>query len=176
MRTILVLGLLAGVLGGVARADVTGVYDVKYEEVSTNCASPLRYTPGKLLVKIVGNSLTVDIDRTPLMGGIPSKTDKVSAKSKSGSTMVDGMSGVFSVAGTVTPEGLIHLVMVGEYSAKGKPLCSQSWNLTGLRIDTIKPKKSVKPAVKPASATTVEDHRENRTIVTHLVDLAHLGR
>jgi len=139
MRTILVLSAL--VLLGVAsqaRADVTGIYDVKFEEVSTNCTHPLRYPPGKLTIKIVGRSLTVDIDRTPLMGGVPSKNNRISAKSRSGNTMVDGMTGVFSVAGTVTPEGLLHLVMVGEYSAKKKPLCSQSWNVDGLRVDTIK--------------------------------------
>lgn len=134
-------------LTGVAAADPTGVYDVKYEEVSTNCTSPLRYPPGKLTIKIVGNSLTVDIDRTPLMGGIPA-ADKISAKSKSGGTMVEGMNGVFSVAGKVTREGLLHLVMVGEYTANGKPLCTQSWNVNGPRSDA-KPPKKPKTSVAP---------------------------
>ncbi|MBA2542567.1 MAG: hypothetical protein H0V17_23190 [Deltaproteobacteria bacterium] len=153
MRTIVPVALVA-LMSATAFADVTGVYDVKYEEVSTNCTSPLRYPPGKLTIKVIGNSLTVDIDRTPLMGGIPSKTDKISAKSKSGTTMVDGMNGVFSVAGKVTPEGLLHLVMVGEYSAGGKPLCTQSWNVNGPRTDTVKPKKTQKTQ-KPAPAKPV---------------------
>jgi hypothetical protein len=149
MRTIFVSVALL-VSAGTAAADVTGVYDVKFEEVSTNCTSPLRYPPGKMTIKVVGNSLTVDLDRTPLMGGIPSKTDKISAKSKPGSTMVDGMTGVFSVAGKVTPEGLLHVVMVGEYTANGKPLCTQSWNVNGPRSgDAVKPKKTSKPAPKP---------------------------
>jgi len=126
-----------------AAADPTGIYDVKYEEVSTNCTSPLRYQPGKLTIKIIGRSLTVDIDRTPLMGGIPAD-DKISAKSKSGGTMVEGMTGVFSVAGKVTKEGLLHLVMVGEYSANGKPLCTQSWNVSGPRTEAIKKKTNAK--------------------------------
>jgi len=146
MRTTVSVALVMA-LTGVAAADPTGIYDVKYEEVSTNCGSPLRYPAGKLTIKITNNSLTVDIDRTPLMGGIPA-TDKISAKSKSGGTMVEGMSGVFSVAGKVTKEGLLHLVMVGEYSANGKPLCTQSWNVNGPRTDTVKPKKTAK---KPAS-------------------------
>lgn len=139
MRTVTVaLVLLAS---SVAAADPSGVYDVKYEEVSTNCQSPLRYAPGKLTVKITGKTLSVDIDRTPLMSGIASE-DKISAKSKSGGTMVEGMTGVFSVAGKVTKEGLLSLVMVGEYSANGKPLCTQSWNVNGPRNSDAKPKKT----------------------------------
>lgn len=132
MRTITaVLVLLA--LAGVASADVSGVYDVKFEEVSTNCQSPLKYPHGKITVQVKGNSLTVDIPRTPRMHGLPAKNNKISAKSKMSATMVEGMLGVFSVAGKVTPEGQLSLVMVGEYSAAGKPLCTQSWNVIGPR-------------------------------------------
>lgn len=119
----------------VASADVAGTYDVKYEEVSTNCTSPLKYPAGKLEVKVKGTSVTVDINRTPLMQGSVGKAGKVSAKSKSGNTSLDGMSGVFSVAGRITPEGILSFVMVGEYSASGKPLCSQSWNVSGTKAE-----------------------------------------
>jgi hypothetical protein len=156
MRTIILSAVVLVALVGVASADVTGIYDVKYEEVSTNCTSPLRYPPGKLTIKIIGNSLTIDIDRTPLMGGIPSKTNKISAKSKAGGTMIEGMTGVFSVAGKVTPEGLLHVVMVAEYSARGKPLCSQSWNVNGPRTDTVKSKKTQKPK-KPGPKPVMHD-------------------
>ncbi len=152
MRTVLILFALVA-SAGIARADVTGVYDVKYEEIANNCAHPLRYPPGKLTIKIVGRSLTVDIDRTPLMGGVPTKTNKVSAKSKRGGTMIDGMQGIFSVAGAVTPEGLLRLVMVGEYSAKGKPLCSQSWKVSGPRVEAIKsraPRRAPRRHRRPA--------------------------
>lgn len=166
MRTIIVSVALM-VLAGTATADVTGIYDVKFEEVSTNCTSPLRYPPGKMTIKIIGNSLTVDIDRTPLMGGIPSKTNKISAKSKPGGTMVDGMTGVFSVAGKVTPEGLLSLVMVGEYSAKGRPLCTQSWNVNGPRTDTIKSKKSSGKQVP---------RKKPKPVFHELVSLARIGQ
>lgn len=138
MRTTQQLAVLVGVasvlaLGGVARADDAGVYEVKYEEVSTNCTTTrLTYAPGTLTVKVRGNQMIVDIERTPEMVGAVTKNGKVSAKSKSGSTMIEGMKGVFSVAGRITPDGVLFLVMVGEYSdAKGKALCTQSWNVTG---------------------------------------------
>src|SRR5207244_8501926 len=100
---------------------------VKYEEVSTNCGEhKLTYTHGKMTVQVKGRQLTVDIDRTPPMFGVPQPNGRVSAKSsKPGETMLGGMKGVFSVAGRITPEGQLHLVMVGEFSADGKPLCSQ---------------------------------------------------
>lgn len=152
MRTTVYVALVLVSLTSLAAADPTGIYDVKFEEVSTNCTSPLRYPPGKLTIKLVGNTLTVDIDRTPLMSGIPA-ADKISAKSKAGGgTMVEGMTGVFSVAGKVTKEGLLHLVMVGEYSANNKPLCTQSWNVNGPRTDTVKPKKTSKPQRTSASS------------------------
>jgi hypothetical protein len=135
MRTKL-FAVLAGVLlmTGVAHADVAGVYDVKYEEVSSNCTrGKLAYAPSPLTVKVKGNQLTVDIDRTPLMVGALPKHGNISAKSKLGGTMIDGMKGVFSVAGRITPEGTLYLVMTGEYSENGKPLCTQTWNLSGAK-------------------------------------------
>jgi hypothetical protein len=158
---------------------VAGVYDVKFEEVSTNCTSPLRYTHGKLTIGQKGNSITVDIDRTPLMGGIPAKNGRVSAKSKPGGTMVEGMTGVFSVAGKVTPEGQLGLVMVGEYSANGKPLCTQTWNVSGPRADTPKPpKKSSKgsPRTRTSDSVSPVDSRERHAIMGDLVHLAGIGR
>ncbi|MBA3453478.1 MAG: hypothetical protein H0T42_10335 [Deltaproteobacteria bacterium] len=141
MRTrFLVASLLSAVAvvltTSVAFADVAGTYEVKYEEVSTNCNSPLKYPAGKLVVKQPkGTSVTVDIDRTPLIQGSVGKAGKVSAKSKSGNTSLDGMTGVFSVAGKITPEGILSFVMVGEYSAGGRPLCSQSWNVSGTKSE-----------------------------------------
>lgn len=143
MRTVVQLVILVAVVlaSRIARADESGIYDVKYEQISTNCQSPLNYPHGKLAIVRKGNQVTVDIDRTPLMAGVPTKNGAVNAKSKSGKTMIEGMDGVFSVSGRVTPEGQLHLVMVGEYTANKKPLCSQSWNVTGPRDDTAKPKK-----------------------------------
>jgi hypothetical protein len=150
MRTTPTLAVLVGTAlssAGVARADdVAGVYEVKYEEVSTNCTTTrLTYAPGNLTVKLRGKQLIVDIARTPEMVGTAAKNGKVSATSKRGGTMIEGMQGVFSVAGRITPEGTLFLTMIGEYSANGKPLCTQSWNVSGPRAAaTAKPAKPAK--------------------------------
>lgn len=141
MRTTHLLSTLAGVFlttgvlsTGVARADIGGVYEVKYEEVSSNCTTTkLAYAPGPIKLKAKGSQLIVDIDRTPEMIGASPKNGKISAKSKLGNTMIDGMKGVFSVAGRITPEGALYLVMTGEYSANGRPLCTQTWNVSGAK-------------------------------------------
>jgi hypothetical protein len=167
MRTThrVVLGVLLAA-STTAHADVVGTYDVKFEEVTSNCASPLRYHHGKLTISLKGTSLIVDIDRTPLMVGVSAKNNKISAKSKSGNTMIEGMTGVFSVAGKTTPEGQLSLMMIGEFSANGKPLCSQSWNVSGPRGDAAKP--------KPTSAAIYDG--EGHPVVRDLVHLASIGR
>lgn len=151
-RLAVLTGVALVLATGIASADVAGVYDVKYEEVSTNCQAPLRYPHGKLTIKVKGNAVTIDIDRTPVMQGSVAKGGKqISAKSKSGGTMIDGMTGVFSVAGKITPEGMLSFTMVGEYSAGGKPLCSQSWNVVGSKSDD-QPKKP-----QPKKRSTSDD-------------------
>ena len=143
MRTslggLVVLFLLAA---SPAYADISGTYDVKFEDVSTNCTTQkLTYKPQPISVKVSGNQVTVDVDVTPVMTGVPQKNGKVSAKSKAGNTMISGMKGVFSVAGRITADGALAFVMVGEYSTEqGKSLCTQSWNVSGPRIDA-KPRK-----------------------------------
>ncbi|MFN0253629.1 MAG: hypothetical protein ACKV2T_42570 [Kofleriaceae bacterium] len=147
-----VLATLAIVLAASpAAADgVAGTYDVKYEQVSTNCQSPLALPHGKLEVKSTrGAAITVEIVfapgfRAPLMSGSVGKNGKISAKSKVGGTTVDGMNGVFSVGGKISPEGMLTLVMVGEYSASGKALCSQSWNVVGSRSERVAPPPKTK--------------------------------
>jgi hypothetical protein len=158
MRNILRSSRILGTLGTSSRTVVLGVtvlaaaapafadepagsYDVKFEQVSTNCEHPVQYPEhGMIKIDIKGDDLQVDIDRTPLMVGKSARTEKatkISAKSpKPGHTPVQGMDGVFSVAGRITTaEGMLSLVMVGEYQTAGKPLCTQSWNLSGLKAD-----------------------------------------
>lgn len=140
MRTI--LAAVALLFAVPAFADISGTYDVKFEDVSTNCTTQkLTYKPQPISVKVKGNQVTVDIDLTPVMTGVAQKNGKVSVKSKAGNTMIGGMKGVFSVAGRITADGSLSFVMVGEYSTEqGKPLCTQSWNVSGPRVDT-KPRK-----------------------------------
>jgi hypothetical protein len=130
--------LVAVLAAPVARAETSESYDVSIEQVSTNCEHPLRYPKQSSLkvIEVRGEEIRVDIEHTPLMVGTRSaKNGKLSAKSpKPGHTLIDGMDGVFSIAGRITTEEkMVSLVMVAEYQAGGKPLCTQSWNLSGLK-------------------------------------------
>jgi hypothetical protein len=147
-RSVALAATLLAIAAPAYADDMAGSYDVKFEQVSTNCAHPVAYPQhGTLKIEVKGVDLQVDIERTPLMVGKSAKTGKISAKSpKPGHTPIQGMDGVFSVAGRITAEGMLSLVMVGEYQTAGKPLCTQSWNLAGLRA---RPDKTDKPADKP---------------------------
>jgi hypothetical protein len=143
MRSILAVAavaVIAIVLGaGVARADepVAGAYDVKYEEMSNNCDRVgMALARGTLKIEVHGNALQVDIERIPLMSGLPAKTGKINAKTpRAMPTSIQGLDGMFSVAGRVN-DGMLQLVFVAEYSAKGRgAICTQSWNISGLRQD-----------------------------------------
>jgi hypothetical protein len=143
-----VLGLAVLTSAPAYADDLAGTYDVKFEQVSTNCEHPLAYPQrGSIKIEVKGADLQVDIDRTPIMVGKSAKSGKLSAKSpKPGRTPIEGMDGVFSVAGRITVEGMVSLVMVGEYQSAGKPLCTQSWNLSGLRGSAAPaPDKTEKP-------------------------------
>ena len=141
MRVNAVVAVLAlGLAGGVARADdsgVTGSFDIKYDEVSNNCDhTGMSLARGAMTIAIKNNELTVDITHFPLMRGSLPKSGKVSAKSRLGPTEIQGLDGIFSVAGRVT-EGMLQLVFVAEWSTKGRGLCTQSWNISGLRSDKV---------------------------------------
>jgi len=130
-------------VGGTASAeDVAGVYDVKYDAMASNCTSPLSFKNGELKIDVKQKSLVVNIETVPQMVGVADLAKgKINAQTKKVSaTIVAGMDGKFSVAGRVQ-SGVLQLVFVGEYSAKGHALCTQSWNITGARRDDAKPTK-----------------------------------
>src|SRR5215470_13428128 len=85
--------------------DLAGSYEVKFEQVSTNCEHPIAYPQhGSLKIEVLGSELHVDIERTPLMVGKRTKNGNIRAKSpRPGHTPIQGMDGVFSVAGRITP-------------------------------------------------------------------------
>jgi hypothetical protein len=144
------LGSRCAVLGavllgpaGLAHADdpVAGSYEAKFEQIGNNCEHSITYPPrGIVRIEVKGGDLQVGIERTPLMLGKPRNDGKVNAKSRPGHTAVEGMDGVFTVAGRVTPDdGMLSLTLIGEYQAGGKPLCTQSWSLSGLKAKTDEP-------------------------------------
>ena len=112
----------------------SGSYDVKYQQVSTNCQAPVVLAPGKISLRTSSaTAVTVDIERIPQMRGSTSKEGKINAKSKSGPLAQAGLTGVFSITGKIDPAGNVALMLVGEYSTSGRALCTQSWNVTGSR-------------------------------------------
>src|SRR4051812_43675646 len=117
--------------------DVSGSYDAKFEEMSTNCSPPpVAYTRGNVRIDVTKGSLKVNIDTIPQMAGIPAKSGKISAKTiKKQATTVQGLDGKYGVSGRVDDNGVLQLVLVAEYtrSDNGKPHCTQSWNVSGVR-------------------------------------------
>jgi hypothetical protein len=148
MRNLATSIAVLGLTVGAAHADpLSGAYDVKFEQIGTTCERPLDYQPQVIRIEVKDGALRVDIARTPLMVGKPTRNGQFSAKSRPGHTYMEGLDGEFRVAGRITDEGMLSLTMIGEYQSAGKPLCTQSWNLAGLRTRADKPKD--KPADKP---------------------------
>ena len=120
-----------------ADANVAGTYEVKFEEMSTNCSPPpITYTRGNLRVDIAKSSMRVNIDTIPQMVGIPAKSGKINAKMpKKLASTVQGLDVKSTVSGRVDDNGVLQLVLVAEYTRtdNGKPHCTQSWNVSGVR-------------------------------------------
>ncbi|MBK9030414.1 MAG: hypothetical protein IPL61_03585 [Myxococcales bacterium] len=142
MRTMIVLAALLAPATALADNDyaaaVAGTFDVKYEEVTSNCQNTgIVLNRGAIEIsKRRGATINVDIDRMPMMAGTASKGGRLKASSKIGKTSIQGLDGRFSTAGTVNGEGdnaVLNVVFVAEYYLKGKAYCTQSWNVTGVR-------------------------------------------
>jgi hypothetical protein len=124
--------------------DVSGNYDVKFEEVANNCSPPpITYSRTKLVIATrtdkTGNYVTVNVETIPEMSGIRAKGSKVNASTKKAvATTVTGLDAKYSVAGKVDDGGMLALVLMAEYIKHDdkKPYCTMSWNVTGLRSGT----------------------------------------
>ena len=87
-------------------------------------------------VDVAKRSLRVNIETIPQMVGIPAKSGKINAKTtKKVATTVQGLDGKYGVSGRVDDNGVLQLVLVAEYTRQdnGKPHCTQSWNVSGVR-------------------------------------------
>jgi hypothetical protein len=117
-------------------AVTAGTYEVSYEEVSNNCDEVgMNLSRGALKLTTKGkDGVVVDIERIPLMSGSVSKAGKFKAASKIDRTSIQGLDGKFSAAGRVD-DGLLQMIFIAEYYVDKKPLCTQSWNVSGLRAD-----------------------------------------
>ena len=124
----------------VADTKVDGSYEVKFEEMSTNCDPPrFAYTRGVVKIDTAKSSTRVNIETIPQMAGVPGKSGKINAKTpKKSATTVQGLDGTYRVSGRVDETGVLQLVLVAEFMKTGetKTLCTQSWNLSGVRQAT----------------------------------------
>ena len=126
-----------------ADTKVDGSYEVKFDEMSTNCDPPrFAYARGTVKLESAKSSLRVNITTgstgamIPQMAGVPGKSGKVNAKTpKKQATTVQGLDGTYRVSGRVDETGVLQLVLVAEFSKSGenKTLCTQSWNVSGVR-------------------------------------------
>ena len=138
MRNSVLAGLFVMALAAPAGAqNVAGAYEAKFEEMSTNC-DPVRFTYTHSIVRVdtAKSSLRVNIETIPQMVGVPAKSGKINAKTpKKVATTIDGIDGKYHVSGRVDDNGVLELVLVAEFTRtdNGKPLCTQSWNLRGVR-------------------------------------------
>jgi hypothetical protein len=123
-----------------AQSKVDGAYEVKFEEMSTNCDPPrFAYTRGVVRINTAKSSMRVNIETIPQMAGVPGKSGKINAKTpKKSATTVQGLDGTYRVSGRVDETGVLQLVLVAEFTKTGetKTLCTQSWNLSGVRQAT----------------------------------------
>lgn len=147
--------LLMALAAPATAQSVAGSYEVKFEELATTC-DPVRFTYTRGIVRIdTGkNSLRVNIETIPQMTGVPGKSGKISAKTpKKVATTVDGLDGKYRISGRVDDAGVLEVVLVAEYIRRdnGKPLCTQSWNLRGVRqqsdVDTKRKSSPDAPAL-----------------------------
>jgi len=135
--TFVILPTLMALATPAAAQNVAGAYEAKFEEMSTNC-DPVRFTYTRSTVRVdtVKNSLKVNIETIPQMVGIPAKSGKINAKTpKKVATTIDGIDGKYHVSGRVDDSGVLELVLVAEFTRQdnGKPLCTQSWNVRGVK-------------------------------------------
>jgi len=162
-------GILIALTTTMASAQsVAGSYEVKFEEMSTNC-DPVRFTYTRATVRIdtAKSSMRVNIPTIPQMAGVPAKSGKITAKTpKKVATTIDGIDGKYGISGRVDDSGVLELVLVAELFRKdnGKPLCTQSWNLRGVRQATTekpagsKQKKSAPAAFQMMPASLVDNY------------------
>lgn len=146
MRTTLLAGvfLLATASSALAQ-DVAGTFDVKFEEAGSTCSPPpVTYRTGKIVIDEKKPGVIVNIETVPeMVGGPPKKGSFKATTSTAKATTVQGLDAVYKISGRVDESGVIAVVLVAEYQANKKAYCTQSWNISGVRLQdtTAKPKK-----------------------------------
>ncbi len=116
-----------------------GAYDVKFEEIANNCAQTgMNLRKGTITLaldeKKRSQRFTLSVPIAPVMYGSDPKKGKFRVKAKKSGTAIQGVKGQFSASGRVN-DGIIQFVYIAEYFTRGKPLCTQSWNVSGAKAE-----------------------------------------
>jgi hypothetical protein len=114
--------------------DLAGVYDVKFETMTSDCnPTPIAISRGKLTIEVTKTGVTVDVSPFPKLAGSVDKDGKVTVpSSRVFGTTVMGLLAKYSASGQVTA-GKLELLFVADYIKQqgNKPHCKQPWKLTG---------------------------------------------
>jgi hypothetical protein len=115
-------------------AGATGSYNVKFQEISNSCTEVgLALSKGTLAISRAGKqALEVKLPQVPVLRGKARKGGKFKVAASKSPTALSGVDGSFSAAGR-RDESSVQLVLVAEYYRDGKPLCTQSWDVSGAR-------------------------------------------
>ena len=145
MRTQLLVGVLvlAATSSAFAQAPaVAGTFDVKFEEAGSTCSPPpVTYRTGKVVIEEKKPGVLVNIETIPEMVGGPAKKGSFKATTSTAkATTVQGLDAVYKISGRVDESGVLAVVLVAEYQAKGKAYCTQSWNISGVKSTDTKKK------------------------------------
>jgi hypothetical protein len=131
MRSIAIVCLLAS---SAFAEDITGVYDVKFETMASDCnPPPVALGRGKLTIGSKKGTLTLDVSPIPQLAGGEANDGKVTFRSNRvfGTTVV-GLLAKYSATGDAKG-GKIDLLLIADYikQTDSKPYCKQSWKVTG---------------------------------------------
>ncbi len=134
MRVLVIaLPLAVAIAPAIARADdLSGAYSVKFTEETGDCRYQSLHA-SELKIAVKKNTMTVNIDTVPQMVGVPQPSGKIAVKSKRGPSIIQGADALYSAGGRIAEGGMLELVLSAEFTNKGKPVCTQTWKVAGIK-------------------------------------------
>ena len=132
---VLVAVLLASAGSAFAQSDSTQTYAVVFEEITNSCTDAnvaMRIDKATIEVSRQKETIRVSIPNVPAMTGRLRKGGSFKAEAEKRSPTTRNVEQRFSSAGRAS-DSKVQLVFVAEFYRDDKPLCTQSWDVTGPR-------------------------------------------
>lgn len=108
-------------------AQVGGTYAASFEEVANNCDRKGKtLATASIRVQQSDRKVSLSIPRIPILEGRLGRRGKLRADTGDRPSA----EGRFSVSGRIE-RGELHMVLIAEYYDGDRPLCTQSWSVTG---------------------------------------------